>query len=149
MTPTLKVKGALTALVLSALSLTCVAGELIVHTVSWHSKFNKDTRIGNTMFFAYNNENYGLGWRTERGLMFGTYRNSLYRQTFYIGQELMWNEHLGGFLALGTGYHANVALLGGGVVKLPVSTRTKLELIATPSFKQVDAALHLAVSYRF
>lgn len=156
----MKVNGAITALVLSALSLTCDAGELVLHTFSVHSKYNSDvTTVGRewdgyrwvdrtTTIKAYNNRNFGLSWRQD-GLIFGAYHNSYYRTTVYLGREFMLNRYVGGFLGLGTGYRHDISPLGGILLKAPIGDRVQLELIGTPKIGEVDGVLHLATSYRF
>ena len=155
----MKVKGALTSLVLGALSLTCDAGELVLHSFSWHSKYNKDVTTTRMVWedymwverssttLAYNNRNFGLGWRTDSGVIFGAYHNSYYRPTVYLGREFMVNRHFGAFVGLATGYRHPITPIGGLIAEVP--ERAAMEVIGSPRVGNTDGVIHLAVSYRF
>jgi hypothetical protein len=136
---------ALIGLASCALSLTAVAGELTVHTISRHSQYNQD--VGNIL--AYNNQNFGLGWRTENGLIFGAYHNSYYRPTVYLGQEFMLNRYFGTFAGLATGYRHPISAIGGLILKIPVTERAAMEFMGAPRIGRIDGVIHVAASYRF
>jgi hypothetical protein len=156
----------LIGLALWALSLTAVADELIVTGLTRHSKYNHDSVETETYFDksrsewmttskpirAYNNVNPGLGYRTDDGLLFGVYKNSFYRTTFYLGGEVMANRYFGGFAALATGYkevsHLPVTVIGGLIVKAPITDRLSLNLMFLPPLGRIDGVATIALAWR-
>lgn len=124
-------KSAAIALLLSG---TAMAGELTIHTGSWHSEREYWTgqyqRVGYDWdYFAqtgaltfkmeeirrpHNNTNYGLGYTTDQGWTFGIYRNSYYQTSVYGGKAWSWKvgptllggrqAEVGVMAALATGY---------------------------------------------
>lgn len=158
------------AFVSCLLALACMtvqAGELIIHGPSIHSARNKTTRVfdhqevradGKTYNIyivtkRYDNANYGIGYRTADGYVFGLYNNSYSRPAAYFGKQVMLNSHFGAFAAVATGYD-NVsgyplALIGGLIVRLPLTERTSLELMGSPKLGKVDGVLHAAIAYKF
>lgn len=142
------------------------AGELIIHGPSIHSSNNSDTRIFDhqetrdgklydiyMVTRRYNNRNYGLGYRTDSGLLIGLYNNSYYKVTAYIGKQVMFTEHLGGFVAVGTGYKSvtrfPLAPLGGLILKVPLTDSVSLDIMGLPKLGRIDGLLHATIAYKF
>lgn len=152
------------------LAFTCItvqANELIIHGPSIHGARNKTIRVlyrqevlvdGKThntykVTKPYDNANYGIGYRTSDGYLFGIYNNSYSRPAAYVGKQVMFNSYLGAYAAVATGYD-NVsgyplALTGGLIVKLPVTERISLELMGFPKLGKIDGVLHAVLAYKF
>ena len=80
---------------------------LVFHLQSHHSFGNhtesKDSidEHGNKKheeWSGFNNNNFGLGYKTDDGYAIGGYRNSQFRSTFYFGKDMMANKYLGIFI---------------------------------------------------
>ncbi len=145
------------AFLVALLALTCAfaqAGELIVHGPSVHSAYNTDqlsVKQGVAIITKrYDNRNYGIGYRTTDGYLFGVYNNSYSRPAAYFGRQFMFNSYVGAFAAVATGYN-NVSgyPLGGLVVRIPLTGRTSLELMGSPKLGKIDGLLHAAIAYKF
>jgi hypothetical protein len=149
------------------LASTCsAAGELILHGRSVHSSYNKDKWIYKrhevredgeydiyTVIGHYNNENYGIGYRTDKGVTFGLYKNSYYRLTAYVGKHVAFSKHFGAYVAVGTGYSKvssyPLMLMGGLTVKVPLTEQISIELIGSPKLGKTDGLLHTTITYKF
>ena len=133
---------------LCALSLTGVAeaDELLIHTVSHHSHGNNE----------YNNYNFGLGYRTDDGWIFGLYRNSYFKPAAYVAKQ--WtpeslrfgDAQFGFFVGAATGYrevsgHA-LAPIGGLSAKYPLSDKWSANVLGTPPIGKMDGVVQLTFS---
>lgn len=140
------------------------ADELVIHGMSLHSAHNADERVfdhqetrnGQTYNIymvtkRYNNANFGIGYRIN-GVIFGLYNNSYNRPTAYIGRQYMLNKHVGGFIALGTGYdavtHTPVTVLGGLVLKAALTDTISVELVGLPKLGKADSVIHTSIVYK-
>ena len=103
----------------------------------------------------YNETNNGIGFRIDsgdwKGWVVGTFRNSLWRQTFYAGKE--WQRHVAGPLSVGlfagaaTGYNYVVipaalpeVILRFDVLELAMLVQP-LNLKDSPSFAALQVRL--------
>lgn len=131
----------LAACLLAFLPLASLADELIIHGPSKHDSSK-----------PYNNSNYGIGYRTDKGFIFGAYENSYGRPTFYVGRQWDFTPRFGAFTALGTGYDnvsgLPVAPLIGLTFKQPLTDRLTLELMGVPKLGSVDAVVHVSLAYK-
>lgn len=161
-------------LVSCALGLTGVAqaDELIIHTVSYHSDANRDkseqwttvnvhgqtvTHTRNTK--AYNNFNYGLGYRTDSGWLFGVYQNSYYNPAAYIAKQWtpdgwrLGQAQFGFFVGAATGYRQvsgdEVVPIGGLLMRYQLTEQYAVNVLGTPPIGRMDGVLHLAISRHF
>lgn len=72
----------------------------------------------------FNEQNHGIGYRSEYGYFIGYYKNSIYKSSFYAGREFQW--HVAGPVRVGvmagvvTGYYTKLqpVVLPEVVVKL-------------------------------
>lgn len=128
------------------------AGELLVHTVSAHSEKRYIT-YDTDRWKVLRNDNYGLGYKTDDGLLIGFYRNSVFKDTFYVGKEHMFTENLGVVASLATGYKEasglDVAPIVAGVLRVPVTKKINLNVTFTPPVGSYIGVMHLAVGYKF
>lgn len=105
---------------------------LNLHTVSYHEDIASQ----------YNNDNYGFGIRHYNGInytIFGMYKNSIRKQSFYVGRGLVWNYgDLDLVLTVGiiTGYYQTMPLV------LPSIHYKNVGLVIVPYPKTV---LHLTI----
>lgn len=142
------------------------ADELIIHTVSWHSDDNKDstkqwttvdqngqTWLHTTRTEAYNNANFGVGYRWDNGWQVGAYYNSYRKPAVYVAKNWMFTENFGAFLGAATGYDQvaghPVAPIGGLVYKIKLTDRYGLDILGTPPIGEMDGVLHLAITRKF
>ena len=144
----------LLAAVLIAIAGSAFADELTLDTLSLHTKTVHEEPSGSgTALVRYNNLNPGIGYKTSSGWMFGTYRNSYFKPTYYVGKELMYTEWFGVVLGLGTGYqlatgHA-ISPIAALEYKIPVADRWSLDLLASPPIGKNAGIAHAMLSYRF
>lgn len=128
------------------------AGELIVHTVSAHSAKRYITH-DTDRWKALRNDNYGLGYKTDDALLIGYYRNSVFKDTFYVGKEYMFTENLGVVASLATGYKEasglDVTPMVAGILRLPVTKKINLNVTFTPPVGSYIGVVHLAFGYKF
>ncbi len=150
------------AALLIACSIPATAGELVLHTLSYHSNhtyedtwdYYKDGKYDHTTVtdVRYNNINPGIGYKFDSGLMFGYYNNSYHKPTFYVAQEYMFNQYVGVFGGLGTGYKyvsgRDINVLGGFVFKYQLTEKVGLNLMALPPIGNMTGVAHMAVSYK-
>jgi archaellin len=163
-----------TPLVLVTLGLTGVAqaasaGELIVHTVSLHSRSTHEHErttnyVDNTGAIVrttvtttqqrYNNVNPGVAWQFDSGVQLGAYYNSYREPTMYVAYEHMFNEHWGVLAGVGTGYESvsrvrgGIAALAAAEYKHQLTTNTKFIFQFIPPVGAVGVA-HAAFAYSF
>lgn len=127
------------------------AGEFIVHIGSVHSVkvYNLDSGTDKNI----NNNNYGVGYRTDEGLAVGTYFNSYHKQTAYITQEFMYNDYVGVVVGLVSGYQESTGLLITPMVaataKIPLTETTTANFLVMPKVGKLAGVVHLAISYKF
>lgn len=129
------------------------AGNLLFHLESHHSELNKDEteytidENGNkisTPIKGHNNNNFGIGYKTDKGYLFGTYRNSFYKQTIYIGAEFMYNKYIGGLVGVATGYKVHyghpIMPFAAGLIKVPLYDETKavFSIVPKSQFKNYE-----------
>lgn len=152
----------LSALILLA-STNAIAGDLVIHTVSRHTDNNHTTSyqwyepqadlVHTHTDYAYNNNNYGIGYRSDTGWLVGVYHNSYFRPTAYVGKEWMYNQYFGGQVALATGYdsvaHRPVVLIGGLIVRFPIYDGVKGNFLLVPPVANTDGVVHFALNYPF
>ncbi len=143
------------------------AGELLIHTISVHSKENHQEAserpapsepgglplVYKTAEVKYNNRNFGLGWRFDSGYMVGAYQNSYNLTTVYLAKDFMLNEHVGLLAGMATGYQemsgAAITPIGGILLKLPVADRVSLNILAMPRMKTMDGVIQATLSVKF
>lgn len=127
------------------------AGEFIVHIGSAHS-INKYT-VDETYDVTINNNNYGIGYRTDDGLAVGTYFNSYHKQTAYITQEFMYNQYVGVVAGAVSGYQESTGLLitpmVAATVKIPLTKTMTANFLVMPKVGKLAGVAHLAISYKF
>ena len=127
------------------------AGEFIMHIGSKHT-VNKYT-VNKTYDVTINNNNYGVGYRTDAGLAVGTYFNSYHKQTAYITQEFMYNDYVGVVVGLVSGYQESTGLLITPMVaataKIPLTKTTTANFLVMPKVGKLAGVVHLAISYKF
>lgn len=152
----------LVALPLLLASTAAGAGELLLHVGSWHSdrKYVSDVNDpwGRITTFSrpYNNLNLGVGYVTKSGWAFGTFRNSFYQQTVYVGHS--WSRQaghaeVGVTAALMTGYKPQTGRslqpMLGLTLGVPLTQSLTLRLSGIPSVDRDSAnVLHLTIGYR-
>ena len=128
------------------------AGELIVHTVSAHSEKRYITHATGT-WKVLRNDNYGVGYKTDDGIVFGYYQNSVFSDTFYVGKELMFTNHAGVVISLATGYKEatgqNIVPMVAAVLRVPVTKDININATFTPPVGSYIGVMHLAFSYKF
>jgi len=156
------------ASILSVLWSTAHAGEIIVDVASIHTKptyeftttttyIDRDTgkvlkTESTSEFRRYNNFNPGVGYRTDGGWMFGSYRNSYNQRTSYAGKEFMFTDNFGAILALGTGYKEETGRtlqpIAGLEYKVRLGGGYTANFVASPPLFRPNTAgfLHLAIS---
>lgn len=154
------------SLLLALLAITASAGELIIHTVSYHSAYNKPYTTSRTIggddwsytttwsYPGYNNYNWGVGYRTDDGYEVGAYYNSYRNLSLYVAKSWMYNQYVGVYLGLATGYKEAidfpVAPLVGLVLQLPITTDVTAKLLLSPPIgSNLDGVAHLAFGYKF
>lgn len=154
------------SLLLALLAITASAGELIIHTVSYHSNYNTPgtevqtrKKDGETYTYywtypGYNNYNWGIGYRTDDGYEVGAYYNSYRNLSVYVAKSWMYNEYIGVYLGLATGYNDAinfpVAPLAGLVLQLPLTSSVTAKLLLSPPLgSNLDGVAHLAFGYKF
>ena len=94
-------KTALAAAVLLSLNIQCVeASEIVISTFSYHF-FQK----------GENNENLGLHYVADNGLTVGFYRNSMDRDSQYLGYSFPLYKQIGMSVGAVTGYAKNAYLV--------------------------------------
>lgn len=156
-------KSALASIALLLTSTIAYADGLIIHGISRHSHNNHTwseqftNEYGETIIRthrAFNNLNYGVGYRTDGGYIVGTYKNSYYLTTVYAGKEFMYNEYIGVFLAGATGYKKQsgytVTPFATLMLKAPITDKTKLMVNIVPKKKLLDyEVISAAVQYDF
>ncbi len=133
----------------------------MLHTLSYHSNHTyEDTRYysknGKNQHTVtenqYNNINPGIGYKTDNGLMVGYYDNSYHKPTFYLAQEYMFNQYVGVFGGVGTGYKSVVGydlnVLGGLVFRYQLTDKIGLNLMTLPPIGKMTGVAHMAVSYK-
>ena len=105
---------------------------LYAHTVSYH--VNREAN--------YNESNYGLGLRhyttTDRYITAGTYKNSEYNQSNYVGYGWEFTPYLGLSAGLITGYKLHKVL----PYIVPVIKYKSISLIVAP---YPEAVIHLTI----
>lgn len=118
---------------------TCLA--IGLHLVSYHSAP------------GFNNTNPGIYCRTHDGYVFGTYRNSVRRQTVYAARYFELVERgrfdAGIVVGLATGYGRPVTPQAMGTMSYAVTAKDAVRLSFVPSFRGSAAVVHLAVEHRF
>ena len=134
--------------------------EVVVHTVSRHSAHNGPE--GPTYWApdgfhdertpGYNNQNFGLGYRSEDGNLVGAYRNSYRTTTVYLGRDIMPLKYAGGFVALATGYGGvtgtPATIIGGLILRAPLTLGFAAELQFLPKVYGTDGVVHLTFSVK-
>ena len=162
-----KLFGAMMFILVAILPSMVNAGELVTHTVSYHTSNNEDNTktwqtqdgYGNTMTHSkttagYNNMNYGLGYRWDSGWSAGVYKNSYYRTAVYATKDWMFTQNIGVFAGLATGYEnvSGYALtpIGGLTARLQVTKDISLNMVVVPPIsKDTDGVAHLMVLQKF
>jgi hypothetical protein len=127
------------------------ADEVILHLGSYHTnrtyEFGTDTR-------SYNNENPGLAYRRSDGWAVGAYWNSYKKTTVYIAKEMMFTEHFGIEVGVGTGYrivsNKVVMPIGAFVYKIPLSEDWHADVLMLPPIgSQISGVAHVALAKKF
>ena len=156
--------------VIAALTLApaAFAGELVVHLISHHSDYNRDTTTDSfnkqswqwetTNIRAYNNQNFGVGYVTDDSWTLGVYHNSYYHASAYFGRQFLWDTPLalfdrpvraGGMLLVATGYpQRTLQPFPGLQLNVPVLPMVDAVLVAAPPVAGNNGVVHLALTYR-
>lgn len=151
---------------LSTATTSATADELIIHTVSYHSAYNKPTTTTELVtindqlytqtytYSAYNNQNWGIGYRTDSGYEVGAYYNSYRKLSLYIATSWMYNEFIGVYAGLATGYRDvldfPVAPIGGFILQFPIADKINARLLVQPPLgSKFDGVIHLTFGYKF
>lgn len=121
-----------------------------LHLASYHTDAPTNKAYGP----AYNNVNPGVYAATKCGLIVGTYRNSIRRQTAYIGlnQDIKLTKNVGlfGSIALATGYEKTIISMGMiGAYGQVNNYRLRLGYI--PKFEKMNDThvFHVTIERRF
>jgi hypothetical protein len=127
------------------------ADEIIVHLGSYHSIRSYES-VGGTQ--TYNNVNPGLGYRRSDGWALGVYWNSYREPTVYLSKELMFTEHFGVEVGLGTGYrivsNKVVMPIGAFVYKIPLSEDWHADVLMLPPIgSQISGVAHVTLAKKF
>lgn len=118
--------------------------ELIVHFMSIHGDYND----------YFNNNNLGVGYRFNNGVSTGIYYNSYYNPSIYVSKDFLWKDKIGVFIGGATGYDNQtgypVSVIGGGLIKLPISKSITPNIVLIPSSGTNNStfAIHLSFSYK-
>lgn len=138
------------------------ADEIVLHTFSYHTHPSFVTGggywgDGTTNHFyktyqRYNDNNFGLGYRTDSGFEIGDYYNSYNKNTAYVAQDLLYKDTIGVFAGLATGYkvatgHA-IQPIGGALLRLKLTEDTKFNLMYLPPLVGGVGVFHIAISYK-
>lgn len=167
-------KRILFSLAVACTSNLAAADEFIVHTVSWHSHktYSTDKVVFNAVnqqweyeSLLYNNTNFGLGYLFKRpesalnNVAVGVYHNSQHAVSAYAAKFFMLPltegsqpVQFGAMLGGATGYPHNrlgwkIMPLGAAVLKMPVTTKFNITVLAAPTGIDNGGVAHLAVSY--
>lgn len=134
----------LLVLAFALLSTAAQADELILHTGSYHVRGPGESQP--------NNFNPGVGYMTEGGWVAGLYYNSFKHPSLYVAKDWKANEYVGAFLGVATGYGSVTGVELGGLAgfrfTLPVTDRTKVNLLVTPKVGDTQTVVHLTLSVR-
>ena len=112
------------------------ADELILHGPSYH--FDRSSN--------FNNDNYGIGYVLDNGVVAGTFRNSLDNQTLYAGYLWRFHPRVGLIVGAATGYEYPIVPAAILNFNAPISKQLSLHLNILP-IKQGVA--NLAIGYQF
>jgi hypothetical protein len=152
------------AIALAALFVAGVAhaDEVVIHTLSWHSKPMKDYTVryiypdGSFAYEKrvtepYNNVNPGLGYRWDNGWNVGYYHNSYSRSSLYFVKDWQWTRRFGFMLGAATGYkdenRTGIMPLAGFTFRQPLTERTILGIQYAPAIGNHTAVVHATISY--
>ena len=156
------------AAILLAVSTSTYADELLLTTLSIHSHPHYTTYVdtgkqyfgtdGNlypitaSVQHSYNDDNFGIGYQFDNGVLLGYYDNSFNRPTFYVGKEFLLTEHIGVIVYGATGYGPEmghkISLAGGLEYKLPINDKWGANFIGIPPFGKVSGVVNLTFSYK-
>lgn len=139
------------------------ADEIIVHLRSHHATGNHDRYLSVVDDEGYqhdyykpghNNNNFGLSYQFDNGFTFGYYKNSKYRYSVYFGEQFMFNEYIGVFGGLVTGYRKKsdnqLMPFLSGVIKIPLDDKVGLMLTIIPKTDFSDYVVStLSVTFKF
>ena len=120
-------------LLLWLLSLPAVAGELLIHGPSVH--------FGG----GFNNENYGIGYAFDSGLVAGTYKNSIDNQTVYLGYCVPLGGEWSLLAGAATGYQYSVVPAALVSYRVPMGKHWGVRVNLIPFGK---GAVNLTLGYR-
>lgn len=144
-------KNFLIAALIALFSTVSVADEFIVHIGSAHSV--KTYNLDGTKDVNINNNNYGIGYRTNDGFAVGTYFNSYHKQTVYATQEFMYNEYIGVVAGAVSGYKESTGLtitpMVAATAKIPLTKTMTANFLVIPKVGKLAGVAHLAISYKF
>lgn len=133
-------------------SFASYSGELIVHTVSRHTE--DVYALGeNPVDRKINNNNAGIGYRTDDGYAFGAYRNSYHSNTVYVTKEFMVNDNFGVVFGASTGYKIasgmTITPMLAAIAKLPITDKISVNILAMPKVGKFIGVAHVAIAYKF
>lgn len=100
---------------------------------------------------GYNEDNYGVGFRSETGYTIGIYKNSIHKDSVYIGREFQWKLygplHAGVVVGAVSGYGDVMPIL---LPELIIKTKiVEVGMTIIPRVPHVDAAIALQLRLRF
>jgi len=145
------------------ISTPALCDSLVFHLQSHHKDGNhdvtetwtdKDNNSYSKTHYALNNNNYGIGYKTDNGYSIGIYKNSFYKTSAYAGKEFMYNRYLGGFVGIASGYkeESGKAFIPfvSGTVKIPIDNKYGLmfNVIPTKNFKDY-VVINMALERKF
>ena len=112
------------------------------------------TQVQHWSYPGYNNYNFGLGYMTDDGFEAGVYYNSYRKVSVYGAKRWMYNEYIGVYLGLATGYKDAidfpVAPLAGLLLQLPLTQDVGARIMIQPPLgKELDGVIHLAFTFKF
>lgn len=117
------------------MTLSCIA--LIIHMTSWH--------VGGGYF---NEDNHGVGMSCN-GYHVGTYRNSIGRQSSYVGKswQRCWRFVCGGAGVVAvTGYRDGIVV--APLPLLSIGNGTRIALTGMPSVGDIAGFVGMAIEVR-
>lgn len=115
------------------------------------SKHLTDNYLNKATGQGYNENNYGIGYRSETGYTIGIYKNSIRKDSVYVGREFQWQVagpvHVGLMVGAVSGYQNVMPIvLPELILKNKIG---ELAMTIIPNVTHVDAAVALQLRIRF
>jgi hypothetical protein len=136
---------------------------LVFHLQSHHKNGNhdvtetwvdKDNASHTGTKRGLNNNNFGIGYKSDDGYSIGVYKNSFFNTSTYAGKEFMYNRYFGGFVGVATGYkeQSGKSLMPflAGTVKIPIDNTYALVFNVIPTKEFNDyVVINMAIERKF